>query len=293
MVVEDFVIQIFDAPRSLPVSRVTEIPATALLVAGIVNPYGPTLTAVVALGEPATGATLPVARVVLNPFSQEAQTVGELEMRSGRRAWQALRPLFLLEFGSCPSLLLPSTAMAREDSEALHAEFLRGFGGARDLLRRVKKYYANPWERVSQEMRDLTASRGNDQQAPPLSERESGELASLLLADEHIGPELQAFCAAWRGSIKNAPHPGSSRSAMRSRAVLCRIRSPNGDVPAAGAPAADAVVPAVLEATLEDTGKERERCGSMKRILNLRVTTHASSDQRARPEPVPVSIGLV
>jgi hypothetical protein len=38
-----------------------------------------------------------------------------------------------------------------------------------------------------------------------LGEDEARELARLLLSEKHMGPEIQVFFYAWKGSIKKVP----------------------------------------------------------------------------------------
>jgi hypothetical protein len=205
MPTQDTQIGLFRKPRSTPLDRVLAEPATALLVAGIVNPMGPTLTAVIVPGKLKAGNKLSVVQLMLNPFSQEAATVGQLVLGSKWRPSAIIRPLFRLSFGSCPTLLLPSVHLDDNHSLSLHAEFLRGFEDARDVLQRVRQYLGNPWDRVSQEMNSAFAGVGGSAAGArpgPLNEEEARELAGLLLSEQHAAPELQAFLYAWGGSIK-------------------------------------------------------------------------------------------
>jgi len=184
-------------------------------VCGLVNPFGPTLTAVVAAGELRSGAEVPLIRVMLNPFSQELQAVGELTVGHTWSPVFVIRSLFGVSFGSCPSLLLPSRHLKAEESLSVHAAFLRGFGEAREVLEKVRQYFGNPWKRVGEEVSGM-----NDpllrkflvvtEKAPtPLDEAGGRELVSLLLSDRHTREEIRAFLYAWDGSIKFQREQGS------------------------------------------------------------------------------------
>jgi hypothetical protein len=180
---------------------------TSFLVAGIVNPFGPTLTAVVAAGELQPGATLSVIHMMLNPFAQDAQTVGELTVGNRWQPAAIVRELFDLPFGCCPSLLVPSAHLTVEEAVEVHAEFLRRFDGARRLLKRIKQRFGNPWDRISEEMDAVKSGNaqsvgyGSNVAAEPLDEGEAREFAGLLLSKQHMVPEFQAFMDAWDGSI--------------------------------------------------------------------------------------------
>jgi len=202
-------IRLYDEPRPMPPDRVMAEQAHALLVYGIVNPFGPTLTSVMGVGELKPGETLPVVELMLNPFSQEVQAVGEL---AAGQEWQppdVIRSLFSLSSGNCPSLLLPTAYLEADDAASVHADFLRGFSDARCVLSRVKRYLGNPWDRISEEMEGATnalaaLAEGGTREAggQPLNDDEAKELAGLLLSEEHTKAELQAFFAAWSGSIE-------------------------------------------------------------------------------------------
>lgn len=198
-------IRFYAKPKPILPDRVLGETLTALLVAGIVNPFGPTLNAVVAMGKLKRGAKLPVVHLMLNPFSQEVHAVGELALGQQWRPAEAIRALFALPFGSCPSLVLPSTHLSEEQAVTLHAEFLCHHSDARDVLDRIKQFFGNPWDRVSHEMRiaaERQAGGYTDACPAPLTEVEAREFAQLLLSEQQVKPELQAFFYAWDGSIK-------------------------------------------------------------------------------------------
>src|SRR5262245_24734493 len=123
----DTLVRMYETHRETSLDHFYSEPLTSLLVCGIVNPFGPTLTAVVAAGELRSGATVPIIRVGLNPFTQGLHVVGELNVG---RTWSpvfTIRSMFGLSFGSCPSLLLPSRYLTAEEAVSVHADFLRGF----------------------------------------------------------------------------------------------------------------------------------------------------------------------
>lgn len=212
-----------EEPKPISLDRVLGQPVTSLLVAGIVNPFGPTLTAVAALGIPGPGAQLAVVRLLLNPFSQQVEAVGELAIRKDWSPLAVISSVFHLFLASaCPTLLLPSVHLDASDSIPLHAEFLRGFSDARAVLERVTQYLGNPWDRVSMEMRtatdqlgEQTAGLGGAADPEPLGDEEASEFAGLLLSRQHFKPELQAFSYAWNGSIQHIA-PGLASMSVES-----------------------------------------------------------------------------
>lgn len=58
-----------DAPRKRSLKSVGKRELTTLLAGGIINPFGPTLTALVLEGTIEPGAKLPILSVMLNPFA--------------------------------------------------------------------------------------------------------------------------------------------------------------------------------------------------------------------------------
>jgi len=201
----DTYLRLFDRPSPIALETVKAKPVTALLVGGIVNPIGPTLNVVMAHGMWKESATLPVVRVMLNPFSQEVETVGEIFVAETWRPSAIISQLFRLSFGSCPTLLLPSVFLDHDDAVSLHAQFLQTFADGGRVLQDVKQYFGNPWDRVSMEMHRASESMrvSKVESTEPLSEGEATELAALLLSERHLRPELQAFMFAWRGSIEH------------------------------------------------------------------------------------------
>ena len=197
-------LRLFDEPSPIALNLITLQPATTLLVGGIVNPAGPTLNVVMAYGLWEPGATLPVVQLMLNPVSQEVQTVGEIFIADTWRPSTIISQLFRLPFGSCPSLLLPSVFLDQDGALTLHAEFLKEFPDARRVLEDVKTYYGNPWDRVSMELHRASANMNKPRSGKEsLKESEAMELSALLLSERHLVPELQAFMYAWKGSIEH------------------------------------------------------------------------------------------
>lgn len=197
-------LRLFDEPSPIALNTITLQPATTLLVGGIINPAGPTLNVVMAHGLWEPGATLPVVQLMLNPVSQEVQTVGEIFIADTWRPSTIISQLFRLPFGSCPSLLLPSVFLDQDGAVTLHAEFLKGFPDARRVLEDVKTYYGNPWDRVSMELHRASANMNKPRSGKEsLKESEAMELSALLLSERHLVPELQAFMYAWKGSIEH------------------------------------------------------------------------------------------
>ena len=181
-----------------------------LLAAGIVNPFGPTLSAVSVIGD-AQGQYTDLVSIMLNPFKQEVVPIGRIALPV-----QWASPAVLTDYwtfaGSCPTLLLPSVHLSTEIAAAACSQFLQRFPDAANVLDRVKRHFANPWDRVSEEVQgmveQLTEQGGGSSTPRPahaLDSDQAFEMAELLLSTAHTVPELQAFNYAWNGAIAHAP----------------------------------------------------------------------------------------
>jgi len=73
---------------------------------GIVNPFGPTLSFVAAVGDWEEGNVLPIVNVMLNPFAQSVEEVARLTVGSKWQPLQDLESLIQLGFGSCPTFVI-------------------------------------------------------------------------------------------------------------------------------------------------------------------------------------------
>jgi hypothetical protein len=90
---------------------------------------------------------------MLNPFSQE---ISEIDVAKFRKTWRPLidlEPFFKTQFGSCPTMLFPITRFKHEHSVRLYAKFFTFFEDARNVLEQVRKFPADPWNRVEQEIK--------------------------------------------------------------------------------------------------------------------------------------------
>lgn len=196
----------FADPRATLLRDVGKKGFTTLIAAGIVNPFGPTLTVVAADGDfrVAQGA-LSILHIILNPFSRSCDVVGKVDVKDN---WSPddLQVFFSLPFGSCPTLLVPSYYFEPDQAVRFHARFLMGFEDGSNLLARVRKRPGDPWKRIEDDMSIAqTIARPTDAAnriSRRLSEVEASELAALQLAPDNLKAELQAFMAAWDGALE-------------------------------------------------------------------------------------------
>jgi len=188
---------------------------------GIVNPYGPTLTVVTTDGILyKQGRTLPIVYLMLNPFQQEVQIVGEATIGEGWDTVADLYPLFDVRLGACPTLLLPSKYREAGEDVEFYAQLLSRFDDGSSVLERVRRFPGDPWHRVKEDMRAsarIMASglkegkaEGQGTTERRLTAEEARELASHLLEPKNLRAELDAFMYAWQGSIKLQESQGAA-----------------------------------------------------------------------------------
>ena len=77
----------------------------------------------------------------------------------------------------------------------------------RRVFERLKRFPLNPWDRVSEEMREaMSVVTGEEIKSPnnlnqPMTEADMTALLDIVLDPEHNKAELPAFGYAWKGSI--------------------------------------------------------------------------------------------
>jgi hypothetical protein len=180
-----------------------------LIVTALVNPFGPTLFALVAIGPIKMGGTFELVRVQLNPFSQSAELVGHLTIKNTWTPKLDLVPAYKMMGKHCPSLFMV-TPLMKDDAQELAADFISKLEGSRQMLDNVRKHYGDPWTRVGEEIEQAaTRVAEGPKPSPPLSRTEAEELAGLLLAEKHWEPETHALGHAWKGAIEHTALPAT------------------------------------------------------------------------------------
>ncbi len=164
----------------------------------IVNPFGPTLTFVASVGKSTLNATLPLVKVMLNPFSQTVEQVGRFTVGDTWIPQQDFEPLIALDYGSCPTLVLVSNQIQEESRrQVVHQIFERFEDDVVRVATSVKRHLGDPWSRVSEAM-----AGGGDGDEADDPESAAAYLADVVTSEVHVKPELQALFYAWAGSIE-------------------------------------------------------------------------------------------
>lgn len=204
--------------REYPVSWLGDSQVLPILIGGIVNPFGPTLT-VIALANDSTTAPPALVWASLNPFHSTVRVVGYL--RPGEMATPLLdqiseelgaRGVFA---GGTPSFFLPDGILDAPERRRISHSLITGSSDLPALYDRLRRFPLNPWDRVSEEVSaafDSASAKSNEVSAAPdpLKEGELDSLLDILLDVTHGQHELSAFVYAWKNSIEKLAETGKN-----------------------------------------------------------------------------------
>ena len=152
-------VEFLSTPIERHLDTVGECPFITLLGAGIKNPMGPTLTTLVVEGffpfQP--GSIVTFLQIMLNPFSQWAREVAIARVDEDWSPFEELPRFFSLDFGCCPTLLLPSAFFKHEINVNIYSYFLPSFsdGPTTAKAAEVSGELLKP-EKVKEELEQLT-----------------------------------------------------------------------------------------------------------------------------------------
>ena len=182
-----------ETPVEFSVEDIEGAHLDALVMTGIVNPVGPTLTFLATVGR---APERPLVYAMLNPFRCEVKQIGTF---TDGETWfpdQAFADLFQYLSGSCPTLVLMSKSLDAETRSRVTENLFSHFDDAEGIIENVRDFFGDPMNRVSHSM-------GVDVPAPgPLPpEIQHAEWDEVVSDTRHIWPELRAFMVAWDGSI--------------------------------------------------------------------------------------------
>lgn len=201
-------IRLFENGTDIDIDDVFSQPFLLVFAAGIVNPFGPTLTAVLVREPPGNDGPADIIRLMLNPFSQEIQLRGVVGDKESISLPDVVKHLPTDWLGSCPTLLMPGKALNTDFGALELSGLLRKLHGARETLDSLERFPRNPWDRISDEMNSaVAAAAGKKSQGAQsvLGPSGSKRLMRILLDKEHFDMEVKAFFAAWKGSIEHGP----------------------------------------------------------------------------------------
>lgn len=198
----------------------------AVLLAGgaILNPFGPTLEVIAAIGKWGMGANLPVVRAMLNPFSQEIARVGECRIRDLFNPTELITAFLPACQGGCPTALLLSPLLHQRPNEALATSvaYLLQHDFVADTLASVRLFPGKPRDRVKNEvdrgMKAMLAERRGEPTVLPEphvpTEAEVLAVVESQIRRSNLVAEWQCFILCWLQAIESQKQTGLARAAM-------------------------------------------------------------------------------
>lgn len=218
----DFHVRLLSEPRPYPITYLTDNSLYPMLISGIVNPYGPTLSVVTAVRD-RTSAPLALVYAYLNPFRSELfipgyLMEGQLTAPLPDQILQALHP-FPVFSGGLPTLCIPAGYLDAFDVRYLYRRLFANHGAARTTLERLRRFPLNPWDRVSEEVQEFWSGgtgeriQHADNVDGPISDDDMNSLIDMVLDPQHNKEELPAFTYAWSGSIDHQKRCENNRLA--------------------------------------------------------------------------------
>ena len=209
--------------RSLDVLRTAEL--LPFITYGIVNPLGPTLCGIhVALDH--SKRMSEVLSFYLNPFEQKVTAVGGIALPPKGDVLVSEVASIIEEHQlfpqACFTLVIPNRTFSTVDTKRLVCFLLSRIGGIVRNLDLIRRFWANPWDRISEEMRGSRDGQIEDNAS--LSDLQ--QYVELILEPEHLKPEFEAFMAAWSGAIEFAAcSPLKSMPASEFTSIFARLQS--------------------------------------------------------------------
>jgi hypothetical protein len=203
-------VHVISEPRPFPISYLQSNSLEPVLISGLVNPYGPTLT-VVTIVRDKTTAPPALAYGYLNPFKSELFVLGYL--REGKLSTSmsdqilaAIAPFQVFERGAT-SVCMSGEYLEPAEVRYLYGHLFRNYPWLRSHMEKIKRFPMNPWDRVTEDLNESFEAMSQDQNDAeaipdePISDADMNELLDIVLDPEHNASELKAFLYAWKGSI--------------------------------------------------------------------------------------------
>jgi len=187
-----------------------------LVTAGIVNPFGPTLT-VIAVIDDGTSAPPALTYAFLNPFRSQLLVLGyvfegQLEKGFADQVLQYLEPHRPFA-GGAPSFCVPSPFIDSLIQQYLLSRFTNESPGIGRLLRGFRRHPLDPWNRVAGEVQSARKAlvEGNLETAEEngVTEKDLSEYVTQIINHRHCEAEISAFAYAWNGAIEFQKNQGN------------------------------------------------------------------------------------
>jgi len=209
-------IKLYDKPILLELDDLDGSHLDVFFAYGIVNPFGPTLNFVTTASSNEEELSIPIIRVMLNPFQQVVYQIGTFMIGEEWNPIEDFLPLIDQSYGDCPTLILVTKNIDEDTRNALTKRMFQSFGKqVLQVYKSISTHYADPWTRVSQ------ALAGFEYDSEGLNvDNTAKELATIVLKSEHVQTELQALFDAWEGSIEKTGIQENMKNAAMSEKVF-------------------------------------------------------------------------
>ena len=138
-----------ETPVEFSVEDIEGAHLDALVLTGIVNPVGPTLTFLATVGR---APERPLVYAMLNPFRCEVKQIGTFTDGENWFPDQAFADLFQYLSGSCPTLVLLSKSLDSETRSRVTENLFSHFDDAEGIIENVRDFFGDPMTRVSHSM---------------------------------------------------------------------------------------------------------------------------------------------
>lgn len=219
----------YPIPKERSLETLDSARATLLLGWGIVNPFGPTLSALVVEGDASDANSGTILYIMLNPFTQWVYEVAE---GAYSRDWDLRRELIGFQnitVGGCPTFVAPRAGIADGAEVEFVTKFLLLFADGKATFDKVMEFPDDPVTRVDRAMKVAweylgESLSGKAVEAPPgyewppaaprhMSVLEAEALAKHLLITEVMAAELALIRYCWDGAIALNVRSGGSLAA--------------------------------------------------------------------------------
>ncbi|TVQ40869.1 MAG: hypothetical protein EA370_03045, partial [Wenzhouxiangella sp.] len=127
-------IKLYDEGVDVDLDQVFSEDFLLVFAAGIVNPFGPTLTAILVRESPRKDGSADVIQVMLNPFSQTAQIQAVVPDKDSISMVDVVQHVPAEWLGSCPTLLIPGKSANTEIGILELGRLLRKLHDSRETL---------------------------------------------------------------------------------------------------------------------------------------------------------------
>lgn len=182
-----------------------------LLTGVIVNPFGPTISGFLVQNENEHEGN--IIQFMMNPFNKSIKKIGYCNMENTKETLDDMVMLMSKnELNSCPTIIACSKLFSENEANLYSALWVSMFSDSKQTYSRVKKFYGDPWTRISMEINSVFEKpsifekifkRNNSK----LDFESSKKYISMIMQNKHFNEEIKALFIAWNGAINEMDIP--------------------------------------------------------------------------------------